>query len=244
MEKIFSKEIEEKSSETAKQELDINSIYKAIEKEAHEKGQEIINQYNEKANSIIENANTLAENLKEEASENGYQEGYKKGYSEGYDFGINEAKNEYQKIIDDAEKQRNMAYEFLEECHIESRQYLGQVEHEIINMAMEVSRKVILAEIKENKELMINIIEAAILKCADKEKIIIKLSPKNSAIVKEEKNRFSSLVDEKCNILILSDSEFDDFTYKIETPSSYVDASVDVQLEAILKSLLGEDING
>ncbi|MEG1415497.1 MAG: hypothetical protein RSC49_02715, partial [Clostridium sp.] len=70
-----------------------------------------------------------------------------------------------------------------------------------------------------------------------------KLSPKNAAIIKEEKNRFSSLVDEKCNILVLADGEFDDFTYKLETPSSYIDASIQVQLDSILKNLLGDSIN-
>ncbi|MEG0004490.1 MAG: FliH/SctL family protein, partial [Clostridium sp.] len=200
LETIYSKEIEEKSTDVVKPEVDIDSIYKAIEKEAREKGNEIIKEYENRAQEIIENSHIIAETIKEEAVDKGYQDGYQKGYKEGYDYGTEEAKRENEEIINDSIEKREIAYKFLDECHIESRQYISQIQDEVIDIVMEVSKKVVLTEVTQNREVILSIIESAILKCADKDKIIIKLSPKNAAIIKEEKNRFSSLVDEKCNI--------------------------------------------
>ncbi|MEG0129760.1 MAG: hypothetical protein RR539_04175, partial [Clostridium sp.] len=52
LETIYSKEIEEKSTDVVKPEVDIDSIYKAIEKEAREKGNEIIKEYENRAQEI------------------------------------------------------------------------------------------------------------------------------------------------------------------------------------------------
>ncbi|KMT21701.1 FliH/SctL family protein [Clostridium cylindrosporum] len=242
IEKIYKKEIDEVENLTQKVEVNIDDIYKTIEKEAIEKGEEILESYREKAKKIIEESEKEARSIKETSMEEGFQEGYKKGYQEGYTFGKDEAKNEYENLISEASEIRCNAKKYIEECYRESRHYISSVENEFIDIIIEVSRKVINTELSQNNEAILSILESAILKCVDKKQVILKLSPKNSSVVKLEKNRISSLVDEKCNILILADNELEDNSFKIETTSGFVDASVEVQLEAIVQSLLGDSL--
>ncbi|MEG0641811.1 MAG: FliH/SctL family protein [Clostridium sp.] len=241
LEKILIKEVQKNNKGSEIPEVDIESIYKAIEIEAEIKGKEIIDAYKQKAEEILEDSKIQISELKEKAKEDGFQLGYKEGYSEGYSYGINEAKNEYDNLINGAREAKLNAEKYVEECFTRSRKYIKDVENEILNLVIGVSKKVIITELSQNKEAILNVMESAILKCGDKTQILIKLSPSNAIIVKNEKNRFSSLIDEKCNILILSDLDIDNYTYKIETPSGYVDASIEVQLQLILKALIGDN---
>lgn len=242
MENLYKEKIKSVVEEEEPSSVDIEKICRDIEEEAKAKGEEILNSYREKAEKIIEEANIEAISIKEEAKDSGYQEGYKKGYQEGYTYGIEEAKSEYDTLLDEANKAKENAMEYLENCYKESRKYINDVQEEIINIIIDVSKKVINKEITENKEVLLNLLEPAILKCADKEQIILKLSPKNASYIKSEKDRLIPLVDEKCNILILADGEIDDETFKVETPSGFVDASISSQINILVKKLLGENL--
>lgn len=242
IEKIYEKKIKEVEEVNGSSDIDINDIYKKAEKEAEKKGEEIVESYRSRAEEILSSAREEIKVIKENANEEGYQAGYKTGYKEGYSYGIDEAKKEYENLINEAEITRNKAKEYLENCYSESRQYISDVKEEIINIIVEVSRKVIAAELQQNKEAVSSILESAILRCADKNQIILKLSAKNAEVAKVEKSRFLSIVDENCNILIITDGEIDDYTFKLETPSGFVDASVETQLQSILKTLLGDSL--
>lgn len=242
IEKIYEKKIKEIEGINSEQEIDIDGIYKTAEKEAEKKGEEIIESYRIRAEEILTDARDEVLTLKENAKEEGYQSGYKEGYKEGYTYGIDEAKKEYEELLSEAEKTRNTANEYLENCYKESRQYINDVEEEIVKMIIDISRKVIGTELDQNKDAVSSILESALLRCADKKQIILKLSAKNADIAKVEKNRFSSIIDENCNILIITDGEVDDYTFKLETPSGFVDASVEVQLQTILQTLLGDSL--
>lgn len=239
-EKIYKKQIEKIESSNFNLDLDGEKISKIMEK-AKKDGEDLIESYRKEGEKLIVSAREEIETLKEEAKEEGYQVGYKDGYKDGYAYGDDEVRKENEALIEETKKIRDTANEYLKTCHIESRDYIKSTEVEIINMILEVSRKVISTEISQNKEAVASLLETAILKCVGKEQVVLRLSPKNASIAKTEKERFIPLVDENCKILILADGEVDDETFKIENPSGFVDASIEIQLNTILKDLLGDN---
>lgn len=245
IEELYNKKFEEIQKKNKENGINVSEVQhkgEEILESFRLQGLEILEDYKKQAEELLEEAKKKASDILESSKEEGYQTGYKSGYKDGYSYGENEAKSEYNSLIEEGKEKRENAERYLENCYLESREYISNVENEVLDVVMEVSRKVICTEILQNKESILSLIESSLLKCADKKQVIIKLSNKNSKIAKIEKERFSSILGEECNILILSDNEIDDYTFKFETPSGFIDSSIDSQLNLILKDLLGEDL--
>ena len=245
IEELYNKKFEEIQKKNKENSVDVSKVQdegEEILESFRLQGVEILESLKKQGEEFLKESKEKAAEILESSKEEGYQIGYKSGYKDGYSYGEGEAKTEYESLIKEGKEKRESAKKYLETCYEESREYILDVKNEILDIVMEISRKVICTEILQNKESVLSLIESSLLRCADKKQVIIKLSDKNSKIAKMEKERFYSVLGEGCNILILSDSEVDDYTFKLETPSGFIDSTIDSQLSLILKALLGEDL--
>jgi hypothetical protein len=82
--------------------------------------------------------------------------------------------------------------------------------------------------------------EKVVSKAVDRKQLVLKVNPKDFVIIKNKKDELSIYVENSNNIFLIADSTINQGSIKAETPSGYVDADIDVQIDTVLKSLLGE----
>jgi flagellar assembly protein FliH len=186
-----------------------------------------------KAEEILKNAEVESEKIKKSSKDSGYQEGYKNGYKDGYDFGIKEADSEGVNI-------RKAADDYRSSCVESVKQYLSDTEQEIIHLAVAIAKQIVNTELTINPEAIFKIAEKVVSKAVDRKQIVLKVNPKDFVIIKNKKDELSIYVENSNNIFLIADSTIKQGSIKAETPSGYVDADIDVQIDTVLKSLLGE----
>jgi flagellar assembly protein FliH len=178
----------------------------------------IIEEANNEAQSILEATAAEAQSITASALENGYKEGYEKGYREG--------RLEAQSIIDEAEEIR----EYLD---IRKEQLYKEAEEQVMQVVLDIARKVIGDELKQNDEVILALINQALQKCAFKKKLVLKVSAADYSFVSENKDRICMLVEGISDIDIVSDLSLSEGSCIVETPSGEINSSIDVQLKEI-----------
>lgn len=228
IEKLYKQYISKDSSQ-----ISFEDIQKSIVKEAVEEKIRIINEAQNKAHEIINKAKNTAEDILEKAKDEGFQEGYRNGYSEGYQYGLNEAREQCTSMKEDAEA-------FIKSCHEESRKYIKKCEKEIIKLAVEIARHILKSELSINPDAVYKIAEGIISKAVDKKQVILKVSPLDFNTVKNRKEELSIYVEDSSSIIVVADPSIEQGSLKAETPSGFIDGSIDTQLDIILKNLSGD----
>lgn len=170
--------------------------------------------------SILErakrNANLLKERAKaegyqeglEEGREEGYKEGYKNGYKKGYEEGLNffRDKIEYLK-------------ELGEEILLERHKLFEEYKYEIVQMALEIARKLIFTELLTNPDIIYNIISKAISLMKEKESIKIVVNPVIFGLINE--NSLLTIGGNK--VEVISDQRLDEGDIIVITPGEQVE---------------------
>lgn len=128
--------------------------------------------------NVLERSKRMADLIKAKARQEGYEdgfeqgreEGYKKGYEEGYQKG-------YDKGIEDLSEMvkflKNLGEEILSERHRLFEEY----KYEMVQMVLEISKRLIFEELLVRPEIISNIIHNAISMIKEKESIKIIVSP-------------------------------------------------------------------
>lgn len=178
----------------------------------------IIEEANNEAQSILEAAAAEAQNITSSAMENGYKEGYERGYREG--------RQEAQSVIEEAAEIR----EFLD---IRKEQLYKEAEEQVMQLVLDIARKVIGDELKQNDEIILSLINQGLQKCAFKKKLVLKVSADDYDFVSGNKERICMLVEGISDIDIVSDLSLSPGSCIIETPSGEINSSIDVQLKEI-----------
>lgn len=180
----------------------------------------IIEEANSEARTIVKAAEDEAQKLLSAAKEDGYREGFESGYLE--------SRREAQSVVDEAADIR----EFLDKrkCDI-----YKEAEEQIIQLVLDLSKKVIGDELAQNKESILSLVNQALQKCAFKKKLVLKVSLQDYQYILENKNRICKLVEGISDIDIVSDLSLAVGSCIIETPSGEINSSVDTQIREIEK---------
>lgn len=219
-----------------------NQAKKVAEAEAGKKDEASCRDEGDAANSIIEDAKQMYLRIIEEANKEAQEitkaaefeaqklilssneEGYKKGYESGYFEGIGEA----QSLINDAAAVK----EFLDK---RKGSLYREIEDEVLQLVLSIAKKVIGSELEQNKEAILSLINQALQKCAFKQKLVLKISPHDSDLIIENKNRICMMVEGVSDIEIVSDLSLAKGSCIVETPSGEINSSIDVQIKEIEK---------
>lgn len=204
------------------------------------------------ASEMIENArkesDSLICNAKEEAAriiEAAQREAEEKAnaimeeaWSTGYNEGISSAGSEY-------EAKMQEAMELKQEAALEHDEMIRSMEKEIIDMAMEIARKVIGEEIRVNQENMLLVARQAIEKCSNKNNMVIRVSKEDFDYLNENTDKLLSNVQGADDLEVKMDLSLKPGDCNVDTPFGSVDAGVQTKLkkiEAAFRNLIEEKI--
>ena len=210
------------------------------EPEITEKPEEILQRAHKEAAMIIKEAEYEARKIMEDAYTEAKEkaavmeeEAWQKGYSEG----IETAQKQCDATIAEAEKIKANAL-------VEHDEVLAGLEAELINLVIEISKKVIGSEIAQNKENMIYLIKQALDNCSNKSGITLKVASEDYDFLKKNRDRLEELIDCANELEIKQEMSLKQGACILETPFGNMDAGVQTKLKKIeeaFRELLGEN---
>ncbi len=199
------------------------------EPEITEKPEEIIERAHEEAAMIVKEAEYEARRIMDDAYTEAKEkaavmeeEAWQKGYSEG----IAAAQKECEVTIAQAEEIKAGAL-------MEHDEVLAGIEAEVVNLILDVSKKVIGSEIALNKENMIYLIKQAIEGCSNKNGILLKVAPEDYNFLMANRDKLSAYIDCADEIELKQEMSLKQGACMLETPFGNVDAGVQTKLKKI-----------
>ena len=165
--------------------------------------------------NIVSRAQKDAESIKDVAR--------KEGYQEGIDLA--------QKDLDDLKEKFSEFFNYKDEV-------FTKVSECILDIAVEISRKIINKEVEADKEYIIPIIRNVVEEVNKTEnKITLKVMPKDVEIVRDKVSDIFSGNYFEAKITVVPDNTISDGGVIVETSNGLIDASIQTQLAIIEKAL-------
>ncbi|MDW8320761.1 MAG: type III secretion system stator protein SctL [Armatimonadota bacterium] len=177
------------------------------------------------AKRVLAEAHRQADQMRQDAVRKGYEEGLQLGREEGlrlYQQAIDTLRGEVQKLVDAilAERQRLWL----------------EMEPQIVELVLEIARKVLREEIQARREVTLSVIKHALRRVADTEHVRIRVHPDDLQIAREYREDLLAVCDGVKQIEIVDDQRVGGGCI-IETPSGTIDASLRTQTQSVEKAL-------
>ncbi|MDR1458480.1 MAG: HrpE/YscL family type III secretion apparatus protein [Puniceicoccales bacterium] len=195
--------------------------------EANSSSDGLIQETNEKVRLLVEESNAKAKKLIDDAlakqneilaaAKARYEEEAKKGYEDGYASGKHELTNQMTEIVS-----RNA-------------ENFAKFEGEIVAIVSKAVSRII-GEI-DQKDLITNIVKTAVKNIKNQKQAVLKVSAAEAQIIRD---RLDEILETSGGIKYLeisADSRLKKGTCVLETEIGVVDASLDIQMEAITKAI-------
>ena len=171
--------------------------------------------------SLVSRAQQEAISIKENAKIEGYQEG------------IQNAQKDIEGLSDAITQFLNAKEEIY-----------GKVSPKILEISMEVAKKIIKKEVETNRELIFEIIKEALEKLNKNEKqIVLKVSPEDRDYVKINIEKLLEKLQTEAKVTVQQDIALTSGSVVVETTNGLVDASIETGLQIIeemFKTLQGD----
>lgn len=167
------------------------------------------------------------------ASKNGYTDGIKKGVEKG----AAESAAIFEKKIDGLQREIKAFLKIVESA---KNSIYVNAEHLLLKMAFEIAKKVVNSEIAANPEIILNVVKKALTHIADRERIIIHVSPQDCTVVSKRKDFWNTITDNLNNIVITEDNRIEKGGCLIESNSGVIDARLGVQLDEVCSIIENE----
>lgn len=185
---------------------------------AKEEAEFIIKEAEMEAERLIEKAKTEAEGIRASAAE--------EGRKDGYDSGIETARKEYENLINEAEIIRQHA-------RTEYEEILAGVESDIIELVIDVSRKVLGEEIRTDRECILQLVRKAFEKCVSRDGIILRVGPSDYDVLNEKHEKLLQIMEGAGEFEIKKDYSLKPGDCIVETPFGCIDAGVETKMQKI-----------
>lgn len=174
------------------------------------------------AQMILDDAKQQAQAMMEQAMEEGRDQGYQEGFAQGMqECGERQAELE-------AEHSRFMA---------ELDEQRAQMEVELVDVICEVVDKTFNVMFSDNKELVLHLVDNALLNIENSRTFLIRVNEKNRDFLQENKEVLMERVGSDAQLDIIMDPLMDDSACMIETDGGIFDCGMDVQMRNLTKSL-------
>ncbi|MCL6476258.1 MAG: type III secretion system stator protein SctL [Firmicutes bacterium] len=178
------------------------------------------------ARRVLAEAHRQADQMRQDAVRKGYEDGLQIGREEGrreYQQAIANLQSEVQKLVDALLAERQRLWE--------------EIEPQVIELVLEIARKVLREEIQARREATLSIIKHALRRVADTEQVRIRVHPDDLQIAREHRSDFLAVCDGVRHIEIVDDQRVGGGGCIIETPSGTIDASLRTQMQSVEKAL-------
>lgn len=189
-----------------------------IIEDAKEMYLKIIAEANSEAQRIIDAAQQEKDAFYSQAADQGYDEGREAGFAEGL--------NQAEAII----QQAAFIKQQLDE---RSNQIYKEAEIEIMEMVLDIAKKVIGEELTQSPDILISLIKQALAKCAFKDKLVIRVSEQDFDFVSQNRDRIIVLTEGINDLEINCDKALAKGSCIVETPSGEINSGINVQINEI-----------
>lgn len=225
---------ETKNAEKSEVELLRNESEKII-KETENMVIELLQKAREEARLIIAEAQEEADVIRSKVYEEA-QEIRKQAEKEGYEEGLNKAEEEMQKARAEAELK---CQEIIEEARRIKLEIMHSVEDDMVRLAVAIAKKIIVAELKTNRESILEVIREAISFLDQPENITLRVNPQDMKILNllMEKGDFADIESEAINMELKPDSRISPGGVVVESDKGMVDAQIETRISSIEEAL-------
>ncbi len=189
--------------------------------------------FEEQANDILEEARQNAETMIEEArqqvekiSSEAYSEGFERGYSEGM-----------QKSVVEVEQVKSEYAQLRAELENSYEQIVDKIEPQFAELVGELVEKLTGIVVDKKIGVIRYIIDRAMKNIPESDIYTIHVSNEDFSVVQNDKDKLASLLKADTTLNIVEDTSLIKNQCIIETDSSIIDASLDVQLENLKQEL-------
>ncbi|NSW76519.1 MAG: hypothetical protein HPY68_07045 [Candidatus Atribacteria bacterium] len=203
------------------------------EEELRREREKIITQAKFEAQEILARTQNAVEEIRKKA----WEEGWRKGLREGQEAGKEEVRKLFDEKVAIWEK-------WLMEVRKNRTEILANLEEPILEFSFALARKIIGREI-EREPFIERIVERALQKLSNREKVLVRVSRNDYVRVKEMKEELLRRIDGLGYLEIQEDPRIEEGGCIVETVFGNIDAQVETQLsnlrEELLKVVRGEN---
>ena len=117
---------------------------------------------------------------------------------------------------------------------------LRESEGDLLKLSTLVAKKIILQEMRQDSQILVNIIAATVSCCSEQDKITIRLSPDDYKMVMAERQMLAGVVGDESRVAFAPDDSIKLGGCLVETPTGTVDARIEAQLEEVYNRCMEE----
>ncbi|MCS7272895.1 MAG: FliH/SctL family protein [Fimbriimonadales bacterium] len=186
------------------------------------------------AQAILTRAIQEAERIREQA----YREGYQSGYEAGYADGANEARQHAEATLQ--RTLENLHAQVAELCRVlraEYDAYLQRTEQQMVELAIEVARKVVREELRLQPEHVVAVVRETLRRLQGFGRVRIRVHPLDVELVRRHRPLLLQVVDGIEAIEIVEDRRVGQGGCIIETDQGIYDARIDTQLSELERAI-------
>jgi flagellar assembly protein FliH len=217
----------------SKEESELESVRLAALQEA----EEVLAKAKEEARRILAQAEAEASELLERERQNvqlmlqaEVEEAKSIGYQDGFAQGAKQAEAEYAAKLQEAEELYASAVE-------ERRLYLSEAEPMIVDLAIEVAKKIMHRETSVDRSYVVDVVRAALEEMHDGGKVEVRVHPDDHEVVQQSRERLRKEVPGTTELIIIKDTSVEAGGCVVCTAFGNIDARIDTQLEEVRKAL-------
>tara|TARA_B100000586_G_scaffold200422_1_gene148668 strand:- start:1124 stop:2185 length:1062 start_codon:yes stop_codon:yes gene_type:complete len=159
--------------------------------------------------------------------QNQLDQGYKSGYEKGYE----EGKNKLSSLAQDVLATLNSVVE-------EKHQLLRQAGKAVLNLGFSIAEKIIQTQLKQDASIFKNILEEALAKVTQKDRVLIKVNKSDFESIKAYRPHLEKTFNDIKQLDIVPDPDIEVGGCIIETKLGYVDSSISTKKELIQNAFM------
>ncbi|MFE1625575.1 flagellar assembly protein FliH [Brevibacillus reuszeri] len=206
---------------------DAEETAQKILQQATEQAELLREQVQEEINQWWEQKRVEAASLFQQVQEEAAREGYEAGYEDG-------KRQAYEEKVEAITKARTL----LEEAYNEKQQIIAEAEPFLVDLSIEVARKVIGGELKQSPEQVLQMSKKVLSRSRVHGQITVCVNHNYFDYIQEHRFQLLELLDGQAELSIYPDHTVQDGGCVIRTQLGSVDARVDTQLSEIKQALL------
>jgi flagellar assembly protein FliH len=183
----------------------------------------------------VEEAQHLAAQILKEAEEQAVavrERAYQEGFHQGLTDGRRRAEEAMSKMVQDIK-------DILSEAEAERAAIINSTEREIVELALEIAKRVVAAELRLNPEVVVAIAKEALVLVRDRPHILVQVHPDDLETCKQARQQLEVLVPDGAALRILPDIRIERGGCVINTGQGVVDATFGSRWAAVIESMKG-----
>jgi len=200
--------------------------------EASRMAAELLEEAKKNRDAMLESARKEAQDIVERAEaerEQVLERGYRQGYEAGYKEGLEQAAAEGETVLVHARQA-------LEDARSSLPLMLEELEPRILALCLEICRKVLERELREDPSTILNMARQGLKALKDEREFSLRVNPSLVALLDGSKDELVAEFSPK-SIEVIGDDEIPPDGVIVKTPHGLVDARIDTQITNIARAI-------